>query len=794
MVPVHAGQGTPGEDHGDHPCRAQQPIVRRWVFFLTTAIVSATVLLLEITLTRVFSLFLHYHYVFIVVAVALLGLGVGATLWATMGPRWVRHARQQPARVLWQVCLGTGASLIVMAVLFTQSAFASVLPAAAGLALLPFVGAGVVRALVFTVAAPQSRELYAADLLGAGAGGLLSLPLLHWLGAEHTLVLAALGLQLLAALVAITADHHAWPVPVCTCLVLAGLLGCTLASGTLAIRLMAVLPGGKHLRQLLRTDPSARVVDSHWSALARTDVIAFSRQGQRQYAAFLDGGAATSLVALPTTPSEWAQLDHEVGLFPYRTSPRERVLIIGAGGGFDVLLALRGGAQAITAVEVNADILQAVERFIPPARNVYHLPAVTLVRGDGRQMVRRTAQAYDLIVLPQVYTGAAQPQGGALVENYVLTAEAFEDYLAHLTPEGRLVVQVHDAAEALKTALMGVEAFARRGVTGPQALHHLLILQEAPDTQDAPIPINAPLVILRNTPYTAAESHQQATIARAMQVMPLFMPHDATASPLAAPLRRVTELSTEPWALGATLRPATDDRPFFYETHADQAPLVWVVLAVLLGVLGLHVWHYARQRTVHAPATPSTAWLPFFAATGCAALLVQSALLQRYMLVLGSPTLTLVVLLVPLLCCGGVGSLASAALSDQTLSRVVPWSCIALGVLLGLYLAAFPALRTLLGHQPLLARVLGTMLLFAPLGVLMGLPFPMALRLLSPRSATLSPWIWGVNMVAGVLGSVAAVSLAVARGFQSVVIVGALIYVLAGCWAHRLLAQHASRV
>jgi spermidine synthase len=107
------------------------------------------------------------------------------------------------------------------------------------------------------------------------------------------------------------------------------------------------------------------VVDSRWSTLARTDVIAFSRQGQRQYAAFLGGGAVTSLVSLPTTSSEWAQVDHEVGLFPYRIAPRERVLIIGAGGGFDVLLALRGGAQAITAVEINVDILQAVERFNP---------------------------------------------------------------------------------------------------------------------------------------------------------------------------------------------------------------------------------------------------------------------------------------------------------------------------------------------------------------------------------------------------------------------------------------------
>src|SRR5207244_8730870 len=135
----------------------------------------------------------------------------------------------------------------------------------------------------------------------------------------------------------------------------------------------------------------------------------------------------------------------------YRALSPARVLVIGAGGGFDVLMALRGGAQAITAVEVNPDVLRAAEHFIPPARNVYRMPQVQVVQGDGRQVVRQTTQLYDLIVLTQVYTGAAEQRSVALAENYVLTTEAFQDYLAHLTPQGRLVVQVHDATEALKT-------------------------------------------------------------------------------------------------------------------------------------------------------------------------------------------------------------------------------------------------------------------------------------------------------------------------------------------------------
>jgi hypothetical protein len=249
------------------------------------------------------------------------------------------------------------------------------------------------------------------------------------------------------------------------------------------------------------------------------------------------------------------------------------------------------------------------------------------------------------------------------------------------------------------------------------------------------------------------------------------------------------EFSSQPGALGRAWRPATDNRPFFYETAADRASLTRLLLVTFLLLGGLHLWHYARQRVAHDTAAGSTAWLPFFAMTGCAALGAQVALLQRYMLVVGSPTLTLVALLFPLLFFGGLGSLASTALSDHMLQRLLPATCVALGVVLVLYLAAFPAIRAVLEPQHLPLRLLSTMVLLAPLGTLMGLPFPVALRLLAPVAQSTTPWVWGVSAAACVLGSVAAISLAVLWGLQAVVLLGALLYLLAGYWSRRLLVQ-----
>lgn len=99
VSPRQEGAETPGEPQSDQPYRSRQWSNRRWPFLLATALVSATVLLVEVTLTRIFSLFLHYHYVFIVLAIALLGLG--ATFWATAGRRWLQRSLRSPTGSLW---------------------------------------------------------------------------------------------------------------------------------------------------------------------------------------------------------------------------------------------------------------------------------------------------------------------------------------------------------------------------------------------------------------------------------------------------------------------------------------------------------------------------------------------------------------------------------------------------------------------------------------------------------------------------------------------------------------------
>jgi len=69
----------------------------------------------------------------------------------------------------------------------------------------------------------------------------------------------------------------------------------------------------------------------------------------------------------------------------------------------------------------------------------------------------------------------------------------------------------------------------------------------------------------------------------------------------------------------------------------------------------------------------------------------------------------------------------------------------------------------------------------APIGILLGMPFPTALRIVSETSSSLVPWSWGVNGFFTVIGTISAQILAMTFGFRFVLLCGAICY--AGAWA-----------
>jgi hypothetical protein len=167
----------------------------------------------------------------------------------------------------------------------------------------------------------------------------------------------------------------------------------------------------------------------------------------------------------------------------------------------------------------------------------------------------------------------------------------------------------------------------------------------------------------------------------------------------------------------------------------------------------------------------------FFAAIGLGFLLLEIALIQRFVLFLGFPTYALSVVLFSLLAFTGIGSLLSTRLGGprRTLIGALAAACVLIAA------AAFglqPLLRELI-EWPFAARVALSVALLAPVGLALGMAMPIGLTRLAGLHPDAVPWGWAVNGIASVLASVLAVAVAITWGFAVVTVVALACYLVA---------------
>jgi predicted membrane-bound spermidine synthase len=762
-----------------------EPLVgpQRRALLVAVFVVSFTVLAFEITLTRLFAAVLEYHFVFAAVSIGLLGLGLGGVLLACL-PQEKDGAAA--LRRLGLFAFAEAVTLILALVFFVRFPEADRLLPFALAALPPFLFAGLFLGLALRRFAAAGSRVYFADLVGAATGSLGAVLLLQALGPPATVLLLA-GVVALAAAI---------------CAALGGSRPAAAVAGALSIAAIALAVGkpqapwiqidlaakrstSKHLLTLLAVrDLPARQVSTTWDAYARTDVVDLGEGDAAKRVIFTDGGGAGVMPRFRRTIRDAERVIADAGMLPYYRGTKDRVLIIGPGGGLDVLLALLGGAREITAVEVNPAAVSAVERFADYNGGLYRNRNVRVVVGEGRNYVRRMHERYDLIYLPLVVTQAAETVGYSLVENYVFTVEAFRDYLAHLRPGGRLVIKAHDLKD-LTRAFVTALATLERGGRGPaEAARQLLVFQKDPAALRDSSRVMYPLLILRDTPYSVAEAEQAFTLGVAANLAPLFVPGVYELPMFRGLARGEQSLQAFATAFPARVSPTTDDSPFFYE-YSRPLPthLLWLlggvaILALLLVGLAGSVGRRGARRWAHWSS------VAYFAVLGGAFMLVEIPVLQRSIFALGYPTLAFSVVLFALLTGAGIGSYLSAWVADANLERSVARASLLAGVLAAAWLWGAPLLLDRGLEADLLSRSLLTMGLLFPLGFSMGIPFPLGIRLLKREGqAAAVPWMWAVNGVISVVASVGAVAVAIVAGFSWAMALGALLYAAAAALA-----------
>jgi len=728
-------------------------------------LLAASGLVLEIALTRVLSVLYFSPFVYVLLAVAVLGSGIGAAA-ATLFPG--TRTRGGAGLAAAAAALATPLVCVALLGLATTPARALALPLCA----VPFAFLGHALATLFALRSRAASPLYLADLSGAGLGALASVAALDLLGPVGAVMAAGVLVGLAGLLISPRELRGAAAVAAGAA---ALLLAAHLTLGT-ATPPLAALATAKPLTRELRN--GAVEVGHAADALGRSDLV---RRPDGSLYLYLDGGAG-SLVPDTADPASYL---HDVGAFAYAVTAPLSVFVIGPGGGLDVALAHAFGVPAITAVELNGAGVRLAESASATGL-VSGAPAYAgadLHVDEGRSFLRRQRRRFDLILLSQVVTDAAEARSYALVENGVYTVEAFREELAHLAPGGAVALKLYDEATLTRALTTAIAALTEGGMSQATALHHVVAVLDARGSR------SVPLLMVFDHALSTDEATRYGRLAVAAGLQPLYLPGVVENPPLDAFSAGTLHLADlEARSGGVDIRPTHDARPFFFDFEPGlPRPLrrLLVTLATL-AALGAALLGW-RQRKRSGPAKPAP-WL--FACLGAGFMLVEVGALQRLRLYLGHPTLTLAVGLAALLVGAGLGAGVSsrAAGSVQGALRTAAWAALAVAVLSPAWSLAYP-----LWSQPSLAWPSAARAALAAATLLivafpMGMPFPLALRAVGEQGTREQgegqvALAWAVNGVAAVLGSTAATAVALTWGFPVVLLSAAGLYLLAAACA-----------
>ena len=806
---------------------------------------SASVLTYEILLMRLFSIGQWHHFVYMVISMALLGYGAAGSI------LFITFDRIRGQLETWLVCLA-GATAVSFPLAFSLSQRVGLDPLQLVwqpaewwsmlltylLMAIPFVLAGAIVGIVLTASGEQAHRMYAVDLMGAGCGVLVIVPAL-FLSPPRTLLLGS------------------------GCLVLAGTLcGCltwggrhkaggrlrfaaftTLIAASLLTLSYIKLPPTPRIHEtkalpMTLSFPDARIETTTMGPMGMVQVVGsrlirhapglslnfglddMGANLPEQKAIFLDADGLSPIARFSGNLEELAYLDFTTTALPYHVRHPAGVLVIGSGGGSDVLLGLKHGARDIVALEANKQIAGLLlGPYAEFSGHLYSLPEVRLQTREARQFLHTTNAKFDLINISLLDSPVTSAGGlHSATESFLYTTEAFQLYLSRLKDSGILSITrwlklpPRDSLRIIATAL---DALRKMRLGGAPEAHLLFIRSWKTAT-----------ILVSKSPFSPEE------IDRALKFCDdrSFDPAYYAGMPLAR-ANRYDILASPHYFNGAValtgpdapffldnyvfdVSAISDDRPYFSHFFRwDKAPalfkqlrrewlpmielgyvfiLATLVQAVLAGgvlillPLVIHRWLNRPSRNAGQSLDFMTMLqtLLYFGVVGMAFMFLEMALLPKYTLLLAHPVYSAAVVLSTLLVFAGVGSISVRRFQD----RGIRFLWISVGVIflwVGFHTVIGDHLFSLAMGWPFWGRLGLAVLFISVLAFFLGWPFPSGLRVMARKFPGLLPWAWGTNGCASVIGAVFGKCLAVSIGFRALMLAACGLYLLALVIFHR---------
>jgi hypothetical protein len=859
------------------------------------AIVSSSVLLLELTLTRIFSIILWYDYAFMAISIAFFGLGVGSL---------VAHIAKNRLRMdilpIYLVKSSLGFAISISVFLLVTS---YIIPPSVDFLYLfyltssvPFFFAGIAIALIFYSRPKDISKLYFLDLMGSAAAALLLDPLLRGFGAEYTLVFVSLLLSMtcVLGLFVIRKNNTYFSVRAARLLkfkrfviwwrdlitsnrqysnaeqgrnhsntvmshenrkqlirLLAVSLGLVIIFSLILVlstshaNVISIKPGEKKGLYYQLSNPAGfEHLFTEWNSFSRIDVtrqIHNTTQSQgldasgrsRALAAIaIDADADTPVIRWNGTPQDLEWIKRYMDFLPYEISETNSTLVIGSGGGEDVLVSLAGGSRNVTAVEINPLIIEAAKRFGHATGNLYDRDQVELVIDEGRRYLSGTDSRFDLIMIKLVDSWAAQLAGGyALSENYLYTVEAFKQYFEHLNKDHGMLVMIRwniELPRLIPLIYESLREFGNESQIGTRNRTEASVLEEnqeilskiiivenkpglyfLPSSEGSIYPV---LVMIKDTAFTEEELENVKQRVSERNATTILLPtgylqteyEEALTNNLGSSgLHEGSENSSF-----SSLPSPTDDSPFFFARERIPSQLIVLLVTVLIlsGVLFTILIYYSKLNKIDLVSVLLSRryYLVFATCIGFGFMFFEITLIQKFLLILGTPVLALTVILFSILVATGMGSYASGKLFPTRPDKAI---LISIPLLVVITIGYYIFINDIIYQSivlPIHERITLSVVLLSPLGFLMGFQFPSIIRLATaykrkysdairsqignsgkyansdrPSSDDINrpdehivTLIWGVNIIASVLGSVLAVISSMVVGLNNTLLVG----------------------
>lgn len=754
-------------------------------------------LLLELTLTRIYSVIFYYHFAFLAISVALFGLGAGGvfsyvvqgwggTLYQKLGRLAAANSLAVVASLVFLVTRqGTPGNLELLVIYFFSA--------------LPFLLAGAIVSLLISETIERVETVYFFDLIGAAGGCLLLIPLLDTFGGPNTVIAVAVLFAATAAIWYNVAREFSGRVPaVMLALALTALFVFNIRANWIDIRYAKGMTLANE--QFVKWNSFSRIAVSKESGTNLPNIV-------------IDADAATGIFTRDHSrmdDKERAGILRGGPGLPYRLRPGAKTLVIGPGGGWDISRALASGSKDITGVEINPIIATTVmrEKFANLSHNLYLRPEIRVHVEDGRSFVRRSPERYQVIQATLVDTWASTAAGAfSLSENNLYTADAFYDYLSHLSDDGILAFTrwgFDPPRESLRLLSLTIDALDRLGEKDPA--RHVVVAREGSNQIEGWGATDT--VILSRKPMSPEFVERALAAMKESNMEVVYTPGTERRNPFQELLTTVDrDRFYANYQYDVT--PVNDNRPFFFYTvqprdilnfltAASQASADYKInraVPMLFGVLFVSL--VATVVTLLLPPLVLGQKLPagkslrvfllYFVCLGAGYIMIQVSLIQKFVLLLGHPTYALTVIIFSMLISSGLGSYFSKRIVKNSAERLR--IVLLLIVILVPVLGFFAGLVSDLGPAwPLVMKMLVTVLVITPLGFLMGIPFPTGLATLEGWEKSAVRWGWSMNAASSVLGSAMAIFFAIYLGLYQTLVLGGLLYLLAA-WIYRATAE-----